>query len=299
MSAMLAPDARDRYPSRRATEAALLTREDPVVHGSSVDGPLDAAQLAAFEQDGFLQLDGVFSGDEVAAMRAELRRMTDDPEIRADERTVVERNSNEVRSIFEVQAVSPLLDKVVTDTRVADVARQILGSDVYLHQTRINHKPGFDGKEFDWHSDFETWHVEDGMPSPRALSASIALTDNFEQNGPLLIMPGSHHTYVACVGQTPEDHYQASLVQQEIGVPDRTSLSILADRHGIASCTGKAGSVVFFDSNCMHGSNGNITPYPRSNVFAVFNSLHNALQAPFGAPKPRPGFIANGHPVAI
>lgn len=28
-------------------------------------------------------------------------------------------------------------------------------------------------------SDFETWHAEDGMPVPRAVSLSIALTDNY------------------------------------------------------------------------------------------------------------------------
>ena len=53
------------------------------------------------------------------------------------------------------------------------IAEQILGSQVYIHQSRVNLKPGFKGKEFYWHSDFETWHIEDGMPRMRALSCSI------------------------------------------------------------------------------------------------------------------------------
>src|SRR3546814_10756649 len=44
--------------------------------------------------------------------------------------------------------------------------------------SRLNYKPGFKGKEFYWHSDFETWHVEDGMPQMRALSMSILLAEN-------------------------------------------------------------------------------------------------------------------------
>jgi ectoine hydroxylase len=36
----------------------------------------------------------------------------------------------------------------------------------------------------------------------------------------------------------------------------------------------------------------NITPYPRSNIFVVFNSVDNRLAAPFAAPKPRPGYLA-------
>ncbi|MFQ5599830.1 MAG: ectoine hydroxylase, partial [Candidatus Krumholzibacteriia bacterium] len=51
--------------------------------------------------------------------------------------------------------------------------------------------------------------------------------------------------------------------------------------------------VVFFDCNAMHGSNGNITPYPRSNVFFVYNSVENALVEPFGGLEPRPEYIAS------
>jgi ectoine hydroxylase len=42
----------------------------------------------------------------------------------------------------------------------------------------------------------------------------------------------------------------------------------------------------------MHGSNGNITPFARRNVFLVYNSVENALVEPFAAPGRRPEFIA-------
>jgi ectoine hydroxylase len=181
---------------------------------------------------------------------------------------------------------------------VLDAARQILGSEVYIHQSRVNLKPGFSGKEFYWHSDFETWHQEDGMPRMRALSVSIALTDNYPFNGPLMVIPGSHKTFVACVGETPEDHYKQSLKRQEYGVPDHDSLRRLTEQGGIAAPTGAAGSAVIFDCNTMHGSNGNITPLPRANAFLVYNAVSNALGDPYGAPRPRPGFIATRGRVA-
>ncbi|WP_237565516.1 hypothetical protein [Ornithinimicrobium cavernae] len=46
-----------------------------------------------------------------------------------------------------------------------------------------------------------------------------------------------------------------------------------------------------FDSNCMHVSNGNVTPYPRSNLFVVFNSVENACVEPFAAPAARPAHL--------
>jgi ectoine hydroxylase len=43
----------------------------------------------------------------------------------------------------------------------------------------------------------------------------------------------------------------------------------------------------------MHGSSSNISPYPRSNVFLVFNSVENRLAEPFSGQKPRPDYIAS------
>ena len=74
-------------------------------------------------------------------------------------------------------------------------------------------------------------------------------------------------------------------------MPDEDSLAELAHKHGIVAPTGKPGSVVIFDCNTMHGSNGNITPYPRANAFMVYNAWANRLEKPFGAERPRPEFI--------
>jgi len=283
----------DRYPSRTSTEPAIVARHDPVVRGHAEQGPLSQDQLDQFDNDGFVLLDGALAPDEVELLLDELHRLGGQPELRDDDRTILEPGDDVVRSIFEVHRISDVVARLAADRRLAGAARQVLGSDVYIHQSRINYKPGFRGKEFYWHSDFETWHVEDGMPAMRALSASISLTDNDEQNGPLLIIPGSHRSYVTCVGETPEGHYKSSLRRQEYGVPDDASLAELVEEGGIASMVGGAGSIVLFDANCMHGSNGNITPHPRSNVFLVYNSVENQLVEPFGAPQPRPTFIAS------
>jgi ectoine hydroxylase len=283
----------DRYPTRVADRPSLIDRVEPTVWaGTDVSGHLSPDELAAHDRDGFVTVQELLTPGEVATYSAELDRLASDPAIREDERTVVEKSSQQVRSIFEVHRISDAVAALVADERVAGRARQILGSDVYVHQSRINYKPGFGGGGFYWHSDFETWHAEDGMRTPRAVSISIALTENYPHNGCLMIMPGSHRTFVACVGETPADHYKESLREQEIGTPDPESLTTLADRHGIAMLTGPAGSATLFDSNCMHGSASNITPYARSNIFVVFNSVDNGLNEPYSAPSPRPSYIA-------
>ncbi|MFF9621068.1 ectoine hydroxylase [Streptomyces griseosporeus] len=281
----------DLYPTRGTTEVTV-PRQDPVVWGApDTPGPIAAADLQAYERDGFLAVDQLITEDEVAVYKAELDRLVNDPAIRADERSIVEPKSKEIRSVFEVHKISQVFANLVRDERVVGRARQILGSDVYVHQSRINVKPGFGASGFYWHSDFETWHAEDGLPNMRTVSVSIALTENFATNGGLMIMPGSHRTFLGCAGATPEDNYKKSLQMQDAGTPSDEALTELASEHGIRLFTGKAGSATWFDCNCMHGSGDNITPYPRSNVFIVFNSVENAAVEPFAAPVRRPEFI--------
>ena len=286
--------AQDRYASRNDRGAAIIARHDPVVYGDgSYADALNAEQQAAYERDGFLVLHDVFSPAEVQAMSDEVSRMSRDPDILKLEEAITEPGSDAVRSIFRVHQLGNLLARLPRDPRLVHVARQILGSEVYIHQSRANMKPGFKGKEFYWHSDFETWHVEDGMPAMRALSCSVLLTDNDVTNGPLMLIPGSHKQFISCQGETPDEHYKKSLKKQEYGVPDPISLQLLAEQGGgIQAVTAKAGSVVFFDCNTMHGSNSNISPSPRANVFMVYNSMENTLVDPKYGLKPRPEHIA-------
>ncbi|MEX0958448.1 MAG: ectoine hydroxylase [Burkholderiales bacterium] len=287
----------DVYESRAARDAAIIMRQDPVLYTSKEEpkqSGLSSENLESYKRDGFFFLEGFFSRRETDLLLQEVQRMAKDPEIAKREEAIKEPGKRIVRSIFMVHHLSQLLSRLAADMRLVNIARQILGSEVYIHQSRANLKPGFHGKEFYWHSDFETWHIEDGMPSMRAVSCSILLTDNNEQNGPLLLIPGSHMHFISCVGQTPDDHYKKSLRKQEYGVPDPDSLRFLAERGGgIRSMTGPAGSVVFFDSNTMHGSNSNITPQPRSNLFMVYNSIENTLTNPSYGLQPRPEFVAN------
>ncbi len=264
-----------------------------------------AAALGAFQaehdqRDGYLVLEDIFSDAEVAFLQREAGKLLADPQALEDETVITEPGGKEVRSIFKIHAQSDVIGRLAADSRLAGVAQFLLGDRVYIHQSRLNYKPGFTGKEFYWHSDFETWHVEDGMPRMRALSMSVLLAENTPNNGPLMLIPGSHKAYLTCIGETPEDHYRQSLKRQEYGVPDEDSLAELAHKHGIVAPTGKPGSVVIFDCNTMHGSNGNITPFPRANAFMVYNALSNRLTAPFGVDKPRPEFIAaRGEPQPI
>lgn len=282
----------DAYPSRGDQTAQMTERQDPTVYADDwTTGPLTESQIQSYDKNGFLIVENLFSEQELSALQQELARLKDNASHDHPQETISELDSGEMRSVFQVHKLSPLYQKLAADQRLAGIARFLLNDDVYIHQSRVNYKPGFRGKEFYWHSDFETWHTEDGMPRMRALSMSITLTDNYEQNGPLMLIPSSHRQYLVCEGDTPENHHEHSLKKQEYGVPSDNLLAQLVEQSGIVTGTCKAGSVIIFDCNVMHGSNGNITPHPRSNVFFVYNAISNRVEAPFGSQPPRPEHI--------
>lgn len=287
-------EAVDKYPSRAGRAPCLEPRLDPVVYASAPQQLLpylSPEQVAQYERDGYLVLHDVFSGEEVQCFKDELERLRKDASLAGNDEVISEPGSGDIRSIFRVHRISPVFKRLASDVRLAGIAQGLLDDEVYIHQSRLNYKPGFRGKEFFWHSDFETWHVEDGMPAMRALSMSITLTENTHNNGSLMLIPGSHKAYAVCTGETPANHFRASLKKQEYGVPEDGLLEQLAKHNGIVSAAAKPGSVIIFDCNTMHGSNSNITPDPRSNAIFVYNAISNRVVQPFCDQSPRPEYI--------
>ncbi|MBU2915390.1 ectoine hydroxylase [Reichenbachiella agariperforans] len=284
----------DLYPSRTQATARWIDRQDPVVYAKDKrTDALTREQIDSFERDGFLIINSVFSQEEIDQYNEEFERLGNDPILSAKQEFIKEPESRTVRSIFAAHKFSDKYKALTNDPRIKDKVEYLLDDKTYVHQARINAKPGFKGKEFYWHSDFETWHVEDGMPRMRAISCLITMTENKSYNGSLMLIPGSHKRFVSCIGETPEEHYKDSLRKQEYGVPDQESLIKCYNENGIVVAECPPGSLILFDCNTLHGSNGNITPLPRRNIFFVLNAESNRLEQPFGGTKPRPDFI--GH----
>ncbi len=288
----------DPYASRLDDEWRAVDRQDPVVWGGR-QGPLAKERLLFYEEHGYLAWPQLITAREAHDLLEEARRLARAADPAADD-VIIEPGNQSVRSLFRIHRTNRTFRAICQDSRISDVARQILGSDVYVHQSRINFKPAFSGKEFFWHSDFETWHIEDGMPRMRAVSFSVNLTDNNEFNGPLMVVDGSHKLFIRCTGATPDEHFKDSLRKQEYGVPSRDALQMLVDNNsGIVAPKGDPGSATLFDCNTMHGSVGNLSPCPRTNLFVVFNSVENTLVAPFGGKRPRPEFLGERDVVPV
>lgn len=274
----LKPDERllqndDTYPSRLFPAPSIQQRLDPVIYGRE-EPPIDSLRLNHYRRSGFMVLQSLFSTDEIDSFSDELNRILQDKRVlRRHEAVTAE--DDRLRSLYRIHQISQLFSELATDRRIVRIAEYILGSAVYLHQSRICSESGLHGSTDYWHSDFETWHSEDGMPRMRALSVAIMLSETGESNGPLMFVPGSHCSFVACVHGSG-------------GTPDDASIRYLINDGGIETPKGKPGTVIVFDCNTMHGANSNITPYPRKNLYIVYNSVDNPVSEPFSGDNRRP-----------
>ena len=199
-----------------------------------------------------------------------------------------------VRSVFSVHKTNTILHTLATDPRIVNLAKKVLDDEVYIFQSRINFQPAFTGNGFYWHSDFETWYSEDGMPRPRALSVVIFFDDNNATNGALMVMPGSHKEYIGCAGRQSEKNWEESLKNNgRYGSPSQGSITDMARKYGVVHAGGKRGSILMFDCNLLHGSHSNISPFSRRNLFEVFNARSNQVGEPFHAAGRRPEHVAH------
>jgi ectoine hydroxylase len=238
---------------------------------------LTAQQIEQFHTDGWLFLPEVFDAEEVGLMKAEAEA------IYRQQRPEVWREKNGApRIAFAAHTYSEPFRLLGAHPRLIKPVEQIFGEKLYMHQFKINAKSAFTGDVWQWHQDYGTWKRDDGMPEPRAMNISVFLDEVMHINGPLLLVPKS---------QTAGD-LKASHDKETTSYPlwtlDEETVTRLVREGGIVAPTGKPGGVLMFHGNLVHGSAGNITPYPRKIVYLTLNAVSNYIRTPT-----RPEFIAH------
>ncbi|MDY6937890.1 MAG: phytanoyl-CoA dioxygenase family protein [Cyanobacteriota bacterium] len=245
---------------------------------------LTQAQLNCYRERGFLVLENLFSSTEITLLRQEMNQLSD----RDTPERILEK-SGAVRTIFAPHQYSPAFSTLSHLPRLLEPAQQILESDVYIHQYKLNAKAALDGDRWEWHQDFLYWHKEDSMPEPRAINVVVFLDDVDEFNGPLLVIPGSHRQGTIDLASNCSG-WQSTLTADLKYKIDKHLLSKLLEDSQIVSIKGSAGFVLLFDCNLFHASAGNLSPQDRFSAFISYNSVENQLQP---IDNPRPEFIAS------
>src|ERR1700760_671839 len=238
---------------------------------------LSAEQLKAFDEQGYIFMPNCFSEEEISLLRIEGGQI-----LNADRKEVWREKTGAPRTAFAAHKFNEVFRLLVKHPRLLEPLQQYFGEDVYVHQFKLNAKAAFEGDVWQWHQDYGTWARDDGMPQARAMNIAVFLDEVMPINGPLMLVPRSH-----TFGVLSAEH-DTSTTSYPLWTLDEATVTKLVERGGIVAPTGKPGGMLMFHGNLVHGSAGNITPYPRKIVYLTLNAVSNYIRTPT-----RPDYIAH------
>ena len=202
-------------------------------------------QVESYEESGYVVINDVLSPQ----LLQELRRVTDDVVASASEIS----QSNElldlepdhtkasprVRRIKRPHMAHEFYRRLSAETCITTILSQLLGPNIRLRAGgKVNMKSAGFGSPVEWHQDWAFYpHTNDDV-----LAAGILLDDMDLDNGPLLVMPGTHR------GPVYDHHSNGAFC----GAMDPTSVDL--DFSKAVPLTGKAGSMTVHHVRLVHGS---------------------------------------------
>jgi len=169
-----------------------------------------------------------------------------------------------VRRLLQACARDPLFGAWATSRAIGDRLRPLLGPQFELSQAHHNcvmtKNPAFSSATA-WHQDIRYWSFE----KPELISAWLALGQEHEENGCLLLVPGSHRI------EFRRDQFDDALFLREDLEENRRILK------GRFAAELDEGDVLFFHCRLLHAAGRNRTGLTK---FAAVFTYHSAGNQP-------------------
>jgi ectoine hydroxylase-related dioxygenase (phytanoyl-CoA dioxygenase family) len=147
-----------------------------------------------------------------------------------------------VRRIKNPHILNQVYDQIMCSKSVLDCVSSLLGPNLRMEHSKLNIKQANGGEAVEWHQDWAFYpHSNDDI-----LEVGVLLEDCDEENGPLLMIPGSHKGPI-------ENHHH----------PDGFFCGAIDPEKGFfnakkaVSLTGNAGAITMHHVRMIHGSRSN------------------------------------------
>ncbi|MGV3721102.1 MAG: phytanoyl-CoA dioxygenase family protein [Actinomycetota bacterium] len=214
---------------------------------------LTAEQIASYQENGFLAVEGVFTAAEMQRGREVVEELVEQSRGVTSHTDVYDLEPSHspetprVRRLKAPLAAHPYFETLARKDALLDIVAALIGPDIRLHGNKLNMKAAEFGSAVEWHQDFGFYpHTNDDL-----LAVGIALDNCLPENGCMLMVPGSHRWPIL-------NHNQDGYF---VGAID-------ADREGIDLATAvpvpvHAGGVTLHHCRTLHGSAPNTSTMPR------------------------------------
>ena len=204
-----------------------------------------------YHEHGYLGVENVLTEAEVE----ELRRVTD--EFVEKSREVTEHTAQfdlepghtpenpRLRRLKSPAKHHEVYHKTLRHEKILEIVSQLIGYALRCNGDKLNMKqPGY-GSPVEWHQDWAFYpHTNDDL-----LAVGVVLDDMTENNGPLLVIPGSHKGPI--YDHHLDGHFCGAVTDSALS--DKAAVPVMV----------KAGGITIHHVRMLHGSVANTSNHPR------------------------------------
>jgi phytanoyl-CoA hydroxylase len=214
---------------------------------------LTTSQIEFYRENGYVVVPDVIGPDVLAKARVKLAELIEKSrEVSASDAVYdledahTARNPR-VRRIKDPHINGEIYAKMLKSPEIMDLVVQLIGPDLRMDHTKLNIKPARGGEPVEWHQDWAFYpHTNDDI-----LEVGVMIEDCTLENGPMLMIPGSHR------GPVFDHHYDGYFA----GAIDPAAAGL--DIGQAVPVTGKAGSISLHHVRTVHGSRDNLSDRDR------------------------------------
>jgi ectoine hydroxylase-related dioxygenase (phytanoyl-CoA dioxygenase family) len=258
---------------------------------------LSQDQVSDFWRDGYVTVEDAVTPEQLSNLQAEFAAWVEESRGQTTPwgpPTVDDRPRFDIGA--EHTAQSPALRRVnnpceisgtyletMQNSGVVDMVADLIGPDLKYHHCKINSKLPGNNTVVHWHQDFPyTPHTNDDV-----VTALLMLDDVTEENGCLLVVPGSHKGPIHSLFQdgvftgTVDDSTTRELAAAEVPVK------------------GRAGSVCLMHTRLQHSSRANQSDRSRTLYICVYSAADAVALARNPMPSGYEGLIVRGEKSAV
>ena len=206
---------------------------------------LTAQQIETYRRDGYLVIPRLIEGEQLAELRALTDRIVSEARGVAANDDLYDLEPSHSATLPRVRRLKPAIFKryaffraLTREPKITSLLSGLLGPDIRLYGGKLNMKSAGYGSPVEWHQDWAFYpHTNDDV-----LATGIYLDDCDMDNGPLMVVPGSHH------GPTWDHHAGGRFC----GALDPEACDI--DLAKAVPLMGPAGSMTIHHARLVHGS---------------------------------------------
>lgn len=218
---------------------------------------LSPNQISFFQEHGYLVLENQIPQDWLSRIHAEIARFEEEARgmTASNDRLDLEDShspdSPRLRRVKLPHLISDVMRDLMVSDHILAPARDLIGPDLRLHTTKLNMKSAGYGAAVEWHQDYAFYpHTNDDI-----LAIGVLTDDMAEENGPLMVYPGSHK------GPVFDHHvdgvFAGAMLPEENGLTPDDAVAL----------TGPAGSISIHHGRIVHGSALNTSDHARRILF--------------------------------